>query len=151
MTGPAATPHSPFAPHHSPYSNPLDDLLAEQPLRAVEQEQERDHVGEPGLDAAADQRAPIELAELLADADDEPAHDRPRDRGEAAENEHRQGFERDDLEREGHVRARAPHDPGDERDDARRKPDDDPDLVERDADRERRLVAVGDRAQRAAD
>ncbi len=54
-------------------------------------------------------------------------------------------------QREGHVRARAPHDAGDERDDAGREPDDDPDLFERDADRERRLVAVGDRAQRAPD
>ena len=52
-------------------SDPLDDLLAEQALRPEQQEDERDHIGEPALDAAAEQRAPVELAELLADADDE--------------------------------------------------------------------------------
>ena len=41
--------------------------------------------------------------------------------------------------------------PVDQRDDAGGEPDDDPDLFERNADRERRPVAVGDRAQRAPD
>ena len=58
------------------------------------------HIGEPVLDAAAEQRAPVEFADLLADADDEAADDGAGDRGEAAENEHRQRLERDDLERE---------------------------------------------------
>jgi hypothetical protein len=35
--------------------NPLDDLLAEQPLRPEQQEDQRNHVGEPALDAAAEQ------------------------------------------------------------------------------------------------
>ena len=34
-------------------SDPIDDLLAEQPLRPDEEEDERQHVGEPDLDAAA--------------------------------------------------------------------------------------------------
>ena len=79
------------------------------------------------------------------------ADDGAGDRGEAAEDQHRQRLQRDDLQRERHVGARAPHDAGGERDDAGGEPDDHPDLLERDADRERRLVAVGDGAQRAAD
>src|SRR6185312_13260495 len=45
----------------------------------------------------------------------------------------------------------APHDAGDEADDAGHRPDDDPDGLQGYADRERRLVVVGDGAQRAAD
>ena len=61
-----------------------------------------------------------------------------------------QRLECDDLERERDFRARAPHDARRQRDEARGEPDDDPDLLERDADRERGLVAVGDGAQGAA-
>src|SRR4051794_9962248 len=114
--------YSPLAIRYSPSSHPLDDLLAEQALRPVQQEDEGDHVGEPGLDAAADERPPIEFADLLADADDEAADDRPRDRGEAAEDQHRQRLQGDDLQREGDVGAGPPHDAGDERDDPRREP-----------------------------
>src|ERR1043166_4469468 len=78
----------------------FDDLLAEQALRPEQQEHERDDVGEPALDARAEQRPPIELAELLADSDDHAADDGAGDRGEAAEDEHRQRLERDDLQRE---------------------------------------------------
>src|ERR1043166_865768 len=129
----------------------FDDALAEKPRRPKQKEHERDDVGEPALDARAEQRPPVELAELLADADDEAADDGAGDRREAAEDEHGQRLERDDLQRELDLRARAPHDAGGERDDAGGEPHDHPDLLERDADRERRLVAVGDRAQRAAD
>ena len=44
---------------------------------------------------------------------------------------------------------RAPDHAGDQRDEAGHRPDDHPDAVERNADRLRRLVVVGDRAQRA--
>jgi hypothetical protein len=126
-------------------------LSPNRPLRPKQQEAERDEVSEPALDAAADQRPPVELAHLLADADDQPADDGAGDRGEAAQDQHRQRLQRHDLEREGDIRARAPHDAGDQRDDAGGEPDDDPDLVQRDADRKRRLVAVGDGPQRPAD
>src|SRR3954454_17899183 len=139
--------HSPFAR----MSDALNDPLPEQPLRPEQQEQERDHVGEPGLDAAADERPPVELAELLADADDEAADDGARDRGEAPEDQHRQGLQGDDLQREGYVGTSAPHDPRHQGDDAGREPDDHPDLVERDADRKRLLVAVRHGAKGAAD
>src|SRR5262245_12208369 len=81
-------------------SNPLDDALAEKALRAKQQKHERDDIGEPGFDAAAEQWPPIELAELLADPDDDPAYDGPGDRGEPAQNEDRQRLERNDLQRE---------------------------------------------------
>src|SRR5882757_2447812 len=97
-------------------SDALDDAFAEQSLRPEQQEQQRDEIGEPALDAAPQQRSPIELPELLADADDKPADDGARDRGEAAEDEHGQRLERHDLEREGDAGARAPHDAGRERD-----------------------------------
>src|SRR3954451_12561080 len=85
--------YSPIAIRHSPFarmSDALNDPLPEQPLRPEQQEDECDRVGEPGLDAAADERPPVELAELLADADDQAADDRARDRGEPAEDQHRQ-------------------------------------------------------------
>ena len=96
-------------------------------------------------------RAEQHLGELLAGADDQPADDRARDRGEAAEDQHRQRLERDQRDRELHAELGAPHHAGGKRDDAGDRPHDQPDRVERDADRLRRLVVVGDRAQRAAD
>ncbi len=42
------------------------------------------HVGEPVLDGAAADRPPIDLGDLLADADDEAADDGAGDRREAA-------------------------------------------------------------------
>src|SRR5665811_791936 len=128
-------------------SNPFDDALAEQALRPEQQEQQRDDVSKPAFDAGADERTPIELAELLADADDQAADDGARDRSQAAEDENGQCLEGDDFGREGDVRARAPHDAGDQRNDAGGEPHHHPNLLERDADRERRLMAVGNRAQ----
>src|ERR1700716_599701 len=92
-----ATPYSPFAAS----LNPLDNAFAEQALRPIQQEDERDHIGEPALDPRPEQRAPVDPAKLLADADDEAADDRAGDRGEAAEDQHGERFQRDDLQREG--------------------------------------------------
>src|SRR5580704_2688506 len=132
-------------------SDPLDDPFAEQTLRAKQQETERDHIGEPALDAAAKERTPIELAELLADADDQAPDDRTGNGREAAEDQDRQRLERDDLERKRNLRPRAPHDPRRERNDAGGEPYGDPYLLERDADRQSRLVAVRNRPQRTSD
>src|SRR5688572_30129256 len=71
-------------------SYPLDDLFAEQALRAEQQKDEGEHVGEPVLDGAAHERPPVHLPDLLAHADDEAAHDGARHRREAAEDEHGQ-------------------------------------------------------------
>src|SRR5438128_1841765 len=97
-------------------SNPLDDALAEQALRPEQQEGERDDVSEPAFDAGPEQRPPIEFADLLADADDDAADNGARDRGEAAQDQNGQRLERKNLQRERHVRTRAPHDAGRERD-----------------------------------
>src|SRR5690606_1446390 len=59
-------------------SYPIDDPFAEQALRADQQERERQHVREPGLDAAADHRADVDLGQLLAEADDQAADDGAR-------------------------------------------------------------------------
>jgi hypothetical protein len=59
--------------------NPLDDLFAEQPLRPEQQEDQCDHVGEPAFDTAADQATPVNLEQLLAEADDQPADNCARD------------------------------------------------------------------------
>src|SRR3954466_7157172 len=93
-------------------SNSLDDALAEQTLRPEQQEDERDDVGEPALDAGAEQRTPVEFTDLLADTDDHAADDGTGDRREAAEDKHRQRLKCDDLQRERNIRARAPHDAG---------------------------------------
>src|SRR3989454_2275171 len=132
-------------------SHALDDLLAEEALGPHQQEREGEDVGEPVLDGAADERPPVDLPQLLADTDDEPAHDRARHGLEAAQDQHGQRLERDEREAELHAALGAPHQPGDHRDDTRHRPHDDPDRLERDPDRERRLVVVGDRAERAAD
>src|SRR5712692_9900478 len=132
-------------------SDPFDNFFAEQALRPKQKENKGDHIGEPALDAAAEQRAPVELAELLAHPDDDAADDGARNRGETTEHEHRQGFERDDFEREGYIGARAPHHASGERHDAGRKPHDDPNLLERDSDRKRGLMTIGDRPQSASD
>ena len=53
------------------FSDPLDDLLAEQALRPDQQEQHRQHVGEPGFDAAAQHRPEEHFRQFLAGADDQ--------------------------------------------------------------------------------
>src|SRR5690606_40136632 len=91
----------------------IDDPLAEKALRADQQEQERERVGEPVLQSAADDRAEIELGELLADADDEAADDRAGDRGGSSEDHHRQRLERKRRQGELHPQLAAPDHAGD--------------------------------------
>src|SRR5437879_13754004 len=88
----------------------LDDSFAEQALWAEQQERQRQHVGEPVFDRAADQRAPVDFGDLFADADDEAAGDGAGDRREAAEDEDGQRLEGDEREAELHAALGAPHD-----------------------------------------
>src|SRR5262245_46358357 len=90
-------------------SYPLDDLLAEEPLRPEQQEREGQHIGEPVLDGAAYQRAPIHLGHFLPDPDDGAADDGAGDRGEPAEDEHGQRLERDEREAELDPALGSPH------------------------------------------
>src|SRR5215472_12078242 len=115
-------------------SNALDDPVAEQALWPEQQEHQGNDVGEPAFDTAADERSPVELAELFTDADDDAAYDGTRDGGEAPEDQHGQGLEGDDLQRELHLRSRTPHNAGGQRHDAGGEPHHDPDLLKRDAD-----------------
>src|SRR5882762_6094426 len=121
------------------FSYPLDNALAEEALRPHQEDEERQYIGEPVLDAAAEIRAEIDFGELFAGADDEAADDRAGHRGQPAEHQHRQRLQRDERDRELHAELGAPDDPGGERDEPRHRPDDNPDLPERDADRLRRL------------
>ncbi len=132
----------------SPNSAHLLDSFAEQPCGRTAARQ-RQHVGEPVFDAAADERAEIGLGELLAGADDQPADDGAGHRGEAADDQHRQRLQREERDRELHAELGAPHGRRDQRDEAGHQPDDEPDPGDRNADRLRRRVIVGDRAQRA--
>src|SRR5262249_58490135 len=125
--------------------------FAKQSLGAKQKEDKSNDVREPVFNRAADERPPIDLAELLAHADDQSAHDGARHRREAAEDQHRQRLERDQREAELHAALGAPHDAGDDRDQPGHRPDDQPDRLERDADRQRGLVIVGHGPQRAAD
>src|SRR5713226_6399218 len=84
-------------------SYPLDPSLPKESLRAHEQEERGQHVREPVLDAAADMGAQIDLGELLGGSHDEPSDDRSRDRGEAAQNQDRQGLQRDEGQGELHA------------------------------------------------
>src|SRR5437762_8302269 len=76
-------------------SDSVDAPLAEQALGAHQEESEREHVGEPGLDAAADVRADVDLGEFFRCTDDEPADDGPGDRFEPAQDQHRQRLQRE--------------------------------------------------------
>src|SRR5207253_5255518 len=80
VAGGAPTPPGPpggrrfrLSPRMFTRSHALDDLLAEEALGARQQEGQGEDVGKPVLDGAAHQRPPVDLPELLADADDEPA------------------------------------------------------------------------------
>ncbi len=68
-----------------------------------------------------------------------------------AQDQHGQRLQRDEGQRELHAVARAPHEARDQRHESRHRPHDRPDLPQRNADGERRLMVVGDGAQRAAD
>ena len=91
------------------------------------------------------------LGELLAGADDQAADDGARHRGEAAQDQHRQRLQRQQRQRELHAELAAPHRARRQRHQARDQPDDEPDLVERNADRLGGGMVVGHGAQRAAD
>src|SRR4051812_9139169 len=71
-------------------SHSINDLLPKESLRPNQQEPQREHVSEPDLDAAADQGADVDLGELFADADDQPAQDGAGDRGEPTEDDYGQ-------------------------------------------------------------
>src|SRR5260221_615220 len=103
--------------------------------------------GGEGADRHEAASAERELSGIAGEAADDGA----RDRGEAAEDEHGQRLQGDQRQRELHAEIAAPHNAGDEADDAGDRPDDDPDGLQRNADAERRLMVVGDRPQGAAD
>ncbi len=57
-------------------SDAFDDAFAEQALRPDQQEQERQHAGEPDFDTAAHRGAEEHLGDLFARPDDQTADDR---------------------------------------------------------------------------
>ena len=66
-----------------PVSNPFNDLLPKQALRAEDEEDERQHIGEPVLGRAAKEGGTDqELEQLLTHTDDQPADNRAGDRGD---------------------------------------------------------------------
>eukprot|EP01022_Parablepharisma_sp_SALTPOND_P036534 TRINITY_DN997_c0_g4_i1.p1 TRINITY_DN997_c0_g4~~TRINITY_DN997_c0_g4_i1.p1 ORF type:complete len:1552 (+),score=442.93 TRINITY_DN997_c0_g4_i1:2334-6989(+) len=141
----------------APLSYAVDMPLTEQPFRPHQQEQQREHIREPAFDAtevAAEgilhHRRDVDLGQLLGSADDESAHDSAGNRGKAPEDQHRQGLQRRHGQRELHAIARAPQQARDQRHEPGHAPDHRPDMLQRDAQRQRRLVIVGHGAQRAA-
>ena len=113
-----------------------------------QQEAERDHVGEPALDAAAEH---VELAENSPTPMMMPPTMAPEIEVKPPRMSTGRAFVAMICRANDTSENRAPHDPGRQRHDAGGEPHDDPDLLQRDADRQRRLVAVGDRPQRPAD
>ena len=95
-------------------------------------------------------RPEVDLGDLLAGADDQPADDGARHRGEAADDQNRQRLQREKRDGELHAELGAPDGGGDQRDEAGDQPDDEPDPADRNADRLRGRVIVGDGAERAA-
>ena len=134
----------------------MDQILsmarfAEQAGRADEQKDHRERISEPGRHAAPQQAAEIDFGEAVTGADDQPADDRAGDRGKSADDQHRQRLEDDEGERELNALAGSPHQAGDQRDEAGDTPDDLPQGLQPDADRQCRLRVVGDGAERDAD
>ena len=95
--------------------------------------------------------ADIDLGELFAGADQEPADDGAEDRIEAAEHQHRQRLEHHERQRELHAEPRAPEQAGDQRDETGRGPDGCPDPRQPQPDGEGGELIVGDRAEGEAD
>src|SRR5688572_1549131 len=128
----------------------LDDLFADETLVTEQEKNQRDNIGEPVFDRPAHEWSPIHLAELLPDPDYQAAHYCAGHRGEAAQDEDRQCLQRDQRQAELHAALGAPHDAGHDGHQAGHRPDDDPDRLEGNADRQGGLVIVGDGAERAA-
>ena len=74
-------------------SDPLDDLLAKQPLRAEDEENKSEHIGKPIFGGPADHWANGEFKKLLADANDQATDDRTRNGGEATKHQNGQGLQ----------------------------------------------------------
>src|SRR6266851_3623461 len=125
-------------------SDPVDAPLAEQALGAHQEESERERVREPGFDAAADVRADVDLGESFGCADDKTADDGPGDRIESAQDQHRQGHQREKGERELHAVAGTLQMSRHERDYSGNRPLDHLYPPQRYADGERRLMVVSD-------
>jgi hypothetical protein len=87
---------------------------------------------------------------LFAHADDQPAHNRSGNRGEAAQDHHWKSLQCDLGQRELHAKLRSPDHAGNQRDEAGDGPDDHPDVIKRNTDGLRCLMVVRDRAQRPA-
>jgi hypothetical protein len=128
------------------------------PSGRISRKAQREHVGKPALDAAEiateggfHQRRQINFRQLFRGADDQAADDGPRHRGKATDNQHRQGLERGEGQRELHAVARAPQHPGHQRDETGHTPDDGPDMLQGNADGQRRLMIVRHRPERPAD
>jgi hypothetical protein len=127
-------------------------IFAEQALRPEQQHHQRKNVGEPFLGRSGEDIIPEDFKNFFADTDDEPADDDAGDRGEPAQDQHRQGLEGDDDKAEAdRPRTGPPHQPGDECHDPGNRPHDDPHPVQRNTDRQRRLMIVGDGTQGPAD
>src|SRR5438046_131567 len=106
------------------FSYPLDDALAEEALRPHQEDEERQHIGKPVLDPAAEIGSEIDFRELLAGTDNEAADDRAWHRSQPAEHQDRQRLQRDKRDRELHAEFGTPDDAGSERDEPGDRPDD---------------------------
>src|SRR5450830_781428 len=132
--------------------------LAKQSYRSPQKGQQCEHIREPALDAAeiaAEQilqhRRNIDFSQLLGSADDEAADNRAGNRSKAAQDQHRQRLQRRHRERELDAVTRTPQQAGDQGHEARHAPHHRPDMLQWNAQRQGRLMVVGDRPQRTAD
>src|SRR5262249_18923249 len=84
------TPHSRWIT-----SDPLDDLLAEDPVGANHQGHDHQHVGREVLGAAPDVRVDVARGHVLDDTHDEAADDRAGNRVQPTQDHHREHLEAD--------------------------------------------------------
>ena len=135
------------------YSRPSLDFYGDRQVLAENDDRLRELARQGNfllLDAAAQERAGVDLGQLLAHADDQAADDGAGHAGQATQDDHRQGLQCHQAERELHAQLAAPDHAGHQGHEAGDAPDDHPHTVQRNADALRGLVVVGHGAQRAA-
>src|SRR5829696_2034925 len=86
----------------------INVLLPEQTFGPDEQEQQRHHIGEPALDAAADHAPKVDFGQFFRCADDQSTDDGAGNGLEPAQDQHWKRFECNESQCELHTVARAP-------------------------------------------
>src|ERR1700722_162123 len=124
-------------------SDPSQFLCSKKTCRSHEEERDGDDIGNPTFRRSTNERAEINLEQLLAGPDDEASHDCTWDGGKTTQNYDRHCLECDQIERRLHAELGAPDGAGNQANDTGDTPDNDPYVADRHTNRDRRLMVIG--------